>query len=1220
MDSYNSNQSNQNQNNNNNLIIHNNGQLLNQQKTKNFVQFQNQLQNNNVSKIGQNNLVPLKKINSNNNRVPLKFSNIYLVLQTDSGNNSDNDKKSVQSDQSYIQEEIKEEINILSSSDKLNKGFETSENFFENSSNSLNFNVLSLQNSKDDLKYDNKNKFNDTLKNQQISYQNNCDQLNFNNINQQFSSQYITSNGEETPQDQNDNKENIRNEKDQYNNNFNRVGDLNQQNYYQYNKKISVQKRFKNYNNQQNYNININPQRNKSIENQFQDTKQNLKQDDLLKENNIQMCQNLQQITVIISQLTNYPRQDQLNQQSYTQYNPCLNQKILCVTLQEYDQNYINGKIQDNLLENIEKFFHDKNQLQFGKQNNSRELKTQQISTQNIKPVFKNHQDKNQILKNDQMNQQQLNNQNKDINNSQLQQQQQQQQEETFLNRQQQQFKIIIGQQNQKKSKQEQEADQIKFQEEFKHQKQLLDQQIKESKLLNDDEELNVKIGDLIGEGAYGKVYEGMIRNTGRFIAVKIMQMNPVQNDIAPLKITTKEIALLKKLDHPNIVKYYGCKQYDEHIQIYMEHMQGGSLNSMLKQYGKLQENLIKKFTKQILNGLQYLHEQNIVHRDLKAANILTDKHGNAKLADFGAARRFDKDVIDILSASQSDQFCKSIQGSIRWMAPEILNGEPHGFRIDTWSLGCTIIELASGQAPWNECKSLPELICKIMEKRQPPIPCDLSEDSQYKQMIQRQIIRQSKNIQKKLNFCNKQNITVEQQQLNQGLKEYDPELFQMIQQEVQNQKKSINLIASENTPSLATMSFVGSIMNAKYSEGYPGQRYYGGTQHIDEMEVLTQKRALEAFNLDKKQWGVNVQPLSGSVANFAAVSGVLDCHERMMSLKGSHGGDQSCGYVKHGKTLSQFDKHFTVLPYFTNQQGIIDYDNLLIMAKNFKPKVITSDCFSYSRVISWSQLRKIADEVGALLIVNISQSASLYATGELESPFEYADIVTTASQGSLRGNRGGMIFYKIGKKEDGTSYDFQAKIDQALFPGIQGGPHNHSITALGHTLKEVKSEQFQQYAKQTVQNMSVFCRYLQELGYQIVSGGSDTNLCVVDLRNTKSNGSELSQILEQAHIFAQKTRLPQDLDFEICSGLRLSTSYMTSRGCDQNDFIEIANLFHKGVSLTTDIVSGYGYDYNTEDFHKYLRENLSSHKELNTLKKQVEDFAAQFPFESGQF
>ncbi|CAG8558265.1 21382_t:CDS:10 [Cetraspora pellucida] len=458
----------------------------------------------------------------------------------------------------------------------------------------------------------------------------------------------------------------------------------------------------------------------------------------------------------------------------------------------------------------------------------------------------------------------------------------------------------------------------------------------------------------------------------------------------------------------------------------------------------------------------------------------------------------------------------------------------------------------------------------------------------------------------------------IQKEYLNKHLKDTDPEVFDIIEQEKRRQRESIVLIPSENFTSRAVMDALGSIMQNKYSEGYPGARqltinyylrsfyvtllnllkYYGGNQYIDQAESLCQQRALEAFDLDKSKWGP---------------------HGRLMGLDLPHGGHLSHGYQTDTKKISAVSEYFETMPYRLDEKtGIIDYDALEATAKLFRPKLIIAGASAYPRNYDYARMKKITDKINAYLMADIAHISGKYTTGVLPSPFEFADIVTTTTHKSLRGPRGAMIFYRKGvRKVDNKGkeilYDLENPINQSVFPGHQGGPHNHTITALTVALKQAKSPIFKEYQQQVVKNSLAFAEAFKKRGYNLVSGGTDTHLILMDLRSKGLDGARVERILELANIAANKNTVPGDKSAFIPGGLRVGTPAMTTRGFNESDFEQVAEFIHQGVQITNDIckkVSGT----KLKDFKEYVGEDGSSEPVINELKHKVIEFVKTFP------
>ncbi|KAJ1954220.1 Serine hydroxymethyltransferase, cytosolic, partial [Linderina pennispora] len=414
---------------------------------------------------------------------------------------------------------------------------------------------------------------------------------------------------------------------------------------------------------------------------------------------------------------------------------------------------------------------------------------------------------------------------------------------------------------------------------------------------------------------------------------------------------------------------------------------------------------------------------------------------------------------------------------------------------------------------------------------------------------------------------------------LNQPLSQADPELYNIIELEKARQRAGICLIPSENFTSRAVMDALGSVMQNKYSEGYPGARYYGGNEYIDQSESLCQKRALETFRLDSSKWGVNVQSLSGAPANLYVYGALLKPHDRLMGLDLPHGGHLSHGFQTPTKRVSYSSVYFETMPYQCNEEtGLIDYDALEKNAKLFRPKIIVAGASAYARTIDYARMRKIADSVGAYLMADMAHISGLVAAGVLESPFDYADIVTTTTHKSLRGPRGAMIFFRKGvrsvnKKGVETLYDLERPINMSVFPGHQGGPHNHTISALAVALKQAQSPEFVQYQKQVLSNAQAFAKGFTERDYKLVSDGTDTHLLLVNLIASKGiDGARVERVLEMAKIAANKNTVPGDRSAMVPGGLRMGTPAMTTRGLKEQDFAQIAEYVDRAVIIAKEV------------------------------------------------
>ena len=379
----------------------------------------------------------------------------------------------------------------------------------------------------------------------------------------------------------------------------------------------------------------------------------------------------------------------------------------------------------------------------------------------------------------------------------------------------------------------------------------------------------------------------------------------------------------------------------------------------------------------------------------------------------------------------------------------------------------------------------------------------------------------------------------------------FDPEIAQAMTYEINRQDHNIELIASENIVSKAVMAAMGSPLTNKYAEGYPGKRYYGGCEYVDVVEDLARERAKKLFGCEY----VNVQPHSGAQANMAVFFAILQPGDTFMGMNLAHG-----GHLTHGSPVNMSGKYFNVVPYGVNDDGFIDYDEVLRIAKECKPKMIVAGASAYARAIDFKRFREIADEVGAVLMVDMAHIAGLVAAGLHESPIPYAHVTTTTTHKTLRGPRGGMI---LSSNEVNEKYNF----NKAVFPGIQGGPLMHVIAGKAVCLKEALTDEYKEYQKQVVKNAACLAQALTERGFKIVSGGTDNHLMLVDLQNLDLTGKEVEKLLDSVHITANKNTVPNDPKSPfVTSGIRLGTPAITTRGAKEDDMIVIADAIKAAV------------------------------------------------------
>ena len=379
-----------------------------------------------------------------------------------------------------------------------------------------------------------------------------------------------------------------------------------------------------------------------------------------------------------------------------------------------------------------------------------------------------------------------------------------------------------------------------------------------------------------------------------------------------------------------------------------------------------------------------------------------------------------------------------------------------------------------------------------------------------------------------------------------------DPELAKAMEGELGRQRDHLELIASENLVSKAVMAAMGSVLTNKYAEGYPGKRYYGGCEYVDVVEELARERAKELFGCEY----VNVQPHSGAQANMAVFFAILEPGDTFMGMSLDMG-----GHLSHGSPVNLSGKYFNAVPYGINDEGFIDYDEVLRIAKECRPKMILAGASAYARKIDFKRFREIADEVGAVLMVDMAHIAGLVAAGLHESPIPYAHVTTTTTHKTLRGPRGGMI---LSSNEVNEKYNF----NKAIFPGTQGGPLMHVIAGKAVCFKEALEPSFKVYAKQIIDNAQALAKGLMDRDFNLVSGGTDNHLMLVNLVNKNISGKKAEKLLDLANITCNKNTVPNDPRRAfVTSGIRLGTAAVTTRGLKEADMEQIA----EAISLVID-------------------------------------------------
>lgn len=444
----------------------------------------------------------------------------------------------------------------------------------------------------------------------------------------------------------------------------------------------------------------------------------------------------------------------------------------------------------------------------------------------------------------------------------------------------------------------------------------------------------------------------------------------------------------------------------------------------------------------------------------------------------------------------------------------------------------------------------------------------------------------------------------------NKSLKEHDPEMHALLQKELVRQVEGLELIASENFTSRSVLECLGSVATNKYAEGLPGARYYGGTEVVDEIENLCRNRALKAFHLDAAQWGVNVQPYSGSPANFEAYSAVLQPHDRLMGLDLPCGGHLTHGFYTAQRRVSGSSIYFESMPYGLTPEGVVDMDSLEKAANTFKPKLIIAGGSAYPRDWDYKRYRAICDQVGAYFLVDMSHFSGLVAAKEHNNPFEYADIVTTTTHKSLRGPRSGMIFFRKEVVRGKETINLEERVNNAVFPMLQGGPHEHQIAAVATQLKEVMSPEFKEYIVQVKKNSKALAGGLTKRGNQLASNGTDNHLMLWNLRPHGITGSKVEKLLDFCHITANKNSIVGDKSAITPGGLRLGSPALTTRGFVEKNFEDVADFLCRAVEIGKEIQAA-NPSPKLVDFVK----GCESSAKLEALGKEVREYAVQFPY-----
>jgi glycine hydroxymethyltransferase len=430
------------------------------------------------------------------------------------------------------------------------------------------------------------------------------------------------------------------------------------------------------------------------------------------------------------------------------------------------------------------------------------------------------------------------------------------------------------------------------------------------------------------------------------------------------------------------------------------------------------------------------------------------------------------------------------------------------------------------------------------------------------------------------------------------NLQNNDPEVYQILTKERTRQSYELEMIASENFVSPAVLEAVGSEFMNKYAEGYPGNRYYSGCENVDKLELLCQERALSLFGLSPDEWGVNVQALSGSVANFCAYNAVLNVGDKISGLHLPDGGHLTHGFETPKKKISATSVYFDSHPYHLDDQGYINYNELETIAKQTKLDMVICGYSAYPRDLNYKKFREIANINNSFLLCDMAHFSGLVSSGVLSSPFEYCDIITTTTHKTLRGCRGALIFYR--KR-------YEQQINFSVFPRHQGGPFMHSIAGIAVALKEAQSEEYKDYTKQIVKNTKVFIDEMKQNGYTFITDGSDNHIALLNVKCLGLSGKKVEYILQQIGITVNKNTIPGDTSALNPGGIRIGSPALTTRGLTEEDFIQIAKWYHQVISLALEC--------NSKKYSEFVSwtETLEIKTKLIEMKNQTTLYMSRF-------